>query len=173
MKLFFRSFGPVLILLSTVMVNAEVVDKAANGFHIKIEAEVNATREATYQQFLRIGQWWDGEHSWFGDASAFSIEPRAGGCFCEIKDGNSVMHMQVSFVKPGHEVRMLGGLGPLQMLGLHGAMSFSFESIKGRKTRIIHEYRVTGYAQGGLESLADVVNSAQAHQVKRLQNLLN
>ena len=35
--------------------------------------------------------------------------------------------MRVSFVDPGVEVRMLGGLGPLQMMGLHGAMSWRFE----------------------------------------------
>ena len=45
-----------------------------------------------------VGRWWNPEHSYSGVAANFSIDARAGGCFCErLKDG-SVAHMTVVFV---------------------------------------------------------------------------
>ncbi len=167
--LYTRVIFLLLIVLSPVL-KAEVVDKAELGFHIKVTLEINASHTDVYDQFLKVHEWWDGDHSWFGKADGFYIEPRAGGCFCEKADGKrSVLHMLVSYVDPGSEIKLLGGLGPLQGLGLHGAMSFKFEPISKDKTRLIHEYRVTGYTKGGLLKLADAVDAVQTLQVKRLQ----
>lgn len=149
--------------------HADVVDAVDAGFHIRIETRIAATPEQTYRQFVRVQDWWDGDHSWFGDASGFSLEPRAGGCFCEVSGERSVMHMQVSYVDPGKEVRLIGGLGPLQPMGLHGAMSFKFEPDGVGATRVVHEYRVTGYAPDGLTELAKAVDAVQSHQVSRLK----
>ena len=105
--------------------------------------------------------------TWFGKASGLSIDPRAGGCFCERDGENEVLHMIVSFVRPGHALHMIGGLGPLQGLGLYGAMSWSFEPV-GAQTKIVHVYRVTGYYPDGLQALAPVVDGVQKLQVAGL-----
>jgi len=96
----------------------------------------------------------------------------AGGCFCEVDGEKSALHMIVSYVDPGKEMRMLGGLGPLAGLALHGAMSWRFEPLGSGGTRIIHTYRVAGYLPDGLDSLAPVVDAVQTNQVARLARAL-
>lgn len=158
----------VAFMLST-SVYGEVVRSAAEGFEIRVEVTVPVAADAAYTQFLKVGEWWDPNHSWFGKASGFSIDPNAGGCFCERDGDRSVLHMIVSFVDPGKQLSMIGGLGPLQGLGLYGAMSWTFEPISDEQSKITHVYRVTGYYPEGLESLAPVVDRVQTGQVKRLQ----
>ena len=67
-----------------------------------------------------------------------TIEAKAGGCFCEKSEEKEVLHMTVSYVEPNKEIRMVGGLGPLQMLGVHGGMSWKFEAIDANTTKILH-----------------------------------
>ena len=80
--------------------------------------------------------------------------------------------MLVSYVQPGVELKMVGGLGSLQMMGVHGAMSWRFEPIADG-TRIIQTYNVTGYAPGGLKDVADIVDSIQTRQLNALVNKLS
>ncbi len=147
---------------------SEVIDKANDGFYIKVTTTVDSTSEQAYQKFLQIGQWWDPDHTWFGDAEGLYLEPGAGGCFCEVSGEKSILHLLVSYVNPDNEIRMLGGLGPLQTMGLQGVLTFTFNSAPDNKTQITHEYRVSGYAEGGLEKLADIVDKVQTLQVTRL-----
>lgn len=158
----------LLFLLSPVL-SAEVMHSAPDGFELKVEAEVDGSKQEVYEQFLRVYEWWDGDHSWFGKASGFSLDARAGGCFCEVDGDKSVMHMQVSFVDPGNRVAMIGGLGPLQDLGLYGAMSWNFEVLSDTRTKVVHTYRVMGYYPDGLEELAVAVDRVQTLQVSRLE----
>ena len=162
-----------LLFLYAMSGSAAVLDKAASGFVIEISVVVDSTPESAYAQFLRINEWWDGEHSWFGKAENFTLDARAGGCFCEVEGERQVQHMTVSFVEPNKEVRMLGGLGPLQMMGVHGAMSWKFDSLENGQTRIMHRYSVSGYVKGGLDQLADIVDQVQTSQVQRLKDKLN
>ncbi|RHW74663.1 hypothetical protein D1094_17840 [Colwellia sp. RSH04] len=68
---------------------------------------------------------------------------------------------------------MIGGLGPLQMLGIHGGMSWKFESLTESTTNIIFNYQVTGYMDGGLDKLTPIVDNVQNIQLARLKALLN
>ncbi|MEM7360633.1 MAG: SRPBCC domain-containing protein [Pseudomonadota bacterium] len=161
----------ILILSAMVVsgtVHSEVLDKSAGGFVIEIKGEVEQSVEESYQQFLRVSEWWDGDHSWFGSANNFYIEPRVGGCFCEIEGDKQAHHMMVSFIEPNKEVRMLGGLGPLQMMGVNGAMSWQFDEAGDGLTLITHRYTVTGYHKDGLDKLAPIVDQVQSGQVQRL-----
>ena len=169
---------PILILVIFLIglsptSNAEVLDAANNGFVIESKATVESSPEQSYQQFMRINEWWDGDHSWFGSADNFSISNKVGGCFCEIDGDRQVEHMRVSFVDPNKEVRLLGGLGPLQMMGVHGAMSWKFVALESGGTEIVHRYAVSGFLNGGLDKLAPVVDAVQTSQLKRLQSRLS
>ena len=157
-----------LLFVCIFNANAEVIDSDKNGFSIKIETHVKADAATSYQQFLRIGEWWNSDHTWFGKSENLRITPRAGECFCETSGDKEVLHMTVSFVNPNVEIRMIGGLGPLQMMGVHGGMSWKFEEIGPTETKIIHQYQVTGFATDGLDKLAPIVDSVQTIQVKAL-----
>lgn len=168
---------PLLIAISLLLITltnkAEVVSATDNYFHIKITAEVKATPSEAYAQYLKVGEWWSSDHTWFGDAKNMRIEAKAGGCFCETSEQGNVMHMQVSAVFPNSEVRMLGGLGPLQMMGLSGAMSWKFVAKDEQTTEIIHEYRVNGGGQTELPKFAEIVNKVQELQVSLLAKKLS
>jgi uncharacterized protein YndB with AHSA1/START domain len=149
---------------------AEVVHAAESGFEIKMSVPVAATPEQAYAQFLKIDEWWSPKHTWFGKAENLSIEPRAGGCFCERAGDESVLHMTVAYVSPNREVRLLGGLGPLQQMGLQGVLTFKFIPVSDNETRIVQIYRVTGYDPNGLKALAPIVDKVQTLQLDRLRD---
>ncbi len=158
-----------VILLVSAQAHGEVVYATAGGFSLEVSRDVSVEPGDAYARFLRVGEWWNGAHTWFGDARNMSIDPQAGGCFCEREGDKSAFHMLVTYVDPGKAMHMVGGLGPLQGLGLHGAMQWQFEANDAGGTTIIHRYRVTGYYPDGLEALATVVDQVQTDQVNRLQ----
>ena len=90
------------------------------------------------------------------------IEPRAGGCFCERHEGAEALHLLVTFVQPGELLRMTGGLGPLQGMGLHGVLEFRLADAKGGGTTVTLHYRAGGYTPDDLSEFAPVVDSVQA-----------
>ncbi|MEM6639947.1 MAG: SRPBCC domain-containing protein [Pseudomonadota bacterium] len=160
--------GVWLAICLSLQASADVVDAAPSGFHLRITHTVDASADRLYDTLIDVAAWWDGNHSWFGSAEGFSLTPEAGGCLCETRDGRSALHMTVSYVDPGHELHLSGGLGPLRTLGLTGQMSFRLKAVSATKTTLVHEYRVTGYSKDGLEGLADIVDRVQQGQMKRL-----
>ena len=153
-------------------VNAEVISSEPHGFEISIERTVKVNSAIAYAQFLKIDQWWSAEHTWFGDSGNLSIVAEVGGCFCEKSSTKEALHMTVSYVDPGREIRMTGGLGPLQMLGIHGAMSWKFIAINENESTIIQYYHVVGFIKGGLQSLAAIVDKVQTIQLDALVAML-
>ena len=160
------------LLVFFPLAQAEVTAKSSNGFSLEITAQVNASPEKVYQQFLNIGQWWDSDHTYSGDAANLHLEPKAGGRFYEKDSDMEVLHMTVTYVNPNKAVHLTGGLGPLQMMGVHGGMSWQFKELASGKTEIVHRYQVSGFAEGGLDKLAEVVDRVQAGQVARLKQTL-
>ncbi len=152
------------LLVLSAAAQAEVVRSDAQGFQIRIETDIQAPPMAVYKQFLKVGEWWNDEHTWFGDAAGLSIKARAGGCFCEKNGRREAVHMTVSYVDPGKEVRLIGGLGPLQMMGIHGGMSWTFTANENGGTRVVQQYQVTGSIAGGMQALAPVVDQVQSIQ---------
>ena len=79
--------------------------------------------------------------------------------------------MQVVFVDPQKVLRMTGGLGPLQGMGVFGSLDWVFESEPGG-TRITLTYRVQGFTPDGFGKLAPVVAQVQGLQLQGLANYL-
>lgn len=163
----------LLLILIPSLSFADVLYSTPNGFQLKIEREVQVNRKQAYQQFLMVNQWWHPDHTWFGDASGLTITPAIGNCFCERDGDKQALHMSISYVDPNNEIRMVGGLGPLQMLGVTGGMSWKFEAINDTRSKITFHYQVTGFMNGGLDKLAPIVDNVQTIQIDRLANLLN
>jgi hypothetical protein len=163
----------ILLLSLPAITHSEVLSHSENGFSIQIQAEVSVSTEQAYQQFIQVNEWWDKSHTWFGDSKGLSIKAKVGGCFCEKNGKRQALHMTVSYVDPNHEIRMIGGLGPLQAMGIHGGMVWKFEPIDKHHSKIIHTYNVTGYSKDGLDSLASIVDQVQTIQVNHLVKMLN
>ncbi len=163
----------LLLLLLPFISVSQVIGSDNHGFQLKIEKEVNVDKATAYQQFINVSQWWNADHTWFGNSEELSIEPVVGGCFCEINGDKQAMHMTISYVEPNNEIKMVGGLGPLQMMGLNGGMSWKFDAIDDKRTKITFHYQVSGYVNGGLTKLAPIVDQVQRLQLTRLANLLN
>jgi hypothetical protein len=118
-----------------------------------------------------VDRWWPRDHTWWGAESKLSIEARAGGCFCEIAGERQARHMAVVFVDPPLVLRMTGGLGPLQGMGLHGALEWRFEPAEGG-TRITLRYQAGGYTPDDLAKFAPVVDKVQGIQLGGLATFL-
>jgi hypothetical protein len=99
------------------------------------------------------------------------IHALAGGCFCELAKDRQAQHMQVVFVDPPTLLRMTGGLGPLQGMGLTGILEWRMAAIPNG-TRITLWYRAGGYTPDDLGKIAVVVDEVQALQLGGLGNYL-
>ena len=164
----------LMLTLGWVGANAQVTSSSEHGFVSTHELVLVGTPAAAYHALTeQVHLWWDASHSYGGDAAAFSLEAKAGGCFCErLANGGSVEHMRVVHANPSTHLTMHGGLGPLQNLGVSGAMSFSFAAHDETKTTLRYTYVVGGFADGGLLGWADPVDRVQLGQLQRLQQFL-
>ncbi|MEQ8953196.1 MAG: hypothetical protein RL120_03615, partial [Gammaproteobacteria bacterium] len=120
-----------------------------------------------------IARWWDAEHSYSGVAANFSLQARAGGCFCEkLPNGGEVEHLRVVFADPAGTLRLNGGLGPLQEMAVSGSMIFTLRPRNNNETELSYTYSVSGFVPGGLDVFADPVDQVQLGQLRRLQAYL-
>jgi hypothetical protein len=162
----------ILVLLAAYDVDARVVSSSANGFLIENVAVVPVDARTAWRALIEdVGAWWPADHTWFGRSSNLRIEARAGGCFCEVDGDRQVMHMTIGFVDPGRLLRMLGGLGPLQGLGVYGALDWRLEPLDAG-TRVTLRYQAGGYPGEGFEKLVPVVDSVQGTQLGGLVEYL-
>jgi uncharacterized protein YndB with AHSA1/START domain len=152
---------------------AEVKDRSTGGFTIENMRSVPVSAEEAYRVLVEeVDQWWPRDHTWWGAEGRLSIDPRAGGCFCERAGTREAQHMMVSFVDPGRTLRLLGGLGPMQGMGLHGVLEFRFAPDPEGGTRITMFYRSGGYTPDDLGEFAPIVDRVQALQLGGLADRL-
>ena len=167
--MFRRSLRLCVALASLAVLGAApaaVVDATANGFTIENSVEVPADAMTAWKALIEdVGAWWPRDHTWWGQASELTIEPRAGGCFCERNGAQQAQHMQVAFVDPGRLLRLTGGLGPLQGMGLHGVLEFRLAPAASGGTKITLFYRAGGYTPDDLAAFAPAVDQVQALQL--------
>lgn len=166
-----------MFLLAAGMLQAEVVDAAANGFTVKTTISIHATPEEVYRQLVRnVGQWWSPDHTFSRDARNLSIDDKRMGCFCEkIPGGGGVRHLEVVYAAPGKILVMQGGLGPLQALATAGSLSIQLapgSSPGDAGTTLVATYAVNGYLAGGMQSWAAPVDGVLAEQMTRLRNFI-
>jgi uncharacterized protein YndB with AHSA1/START domain len=152
--------------------NAEVTDRGATGFTVHHALVVAAQPDRVYAAFTDIGKWWDPAHSYSNDGARLTLDTSNGGCFCEtLPDGGHVRHLDVVFVKPDEELRLTGGLGPLQPIGAGGTMVVQFKQAENGTT-IDLTYAVNGYLPDGMESWAEPVDGVLAQQLQRLRRFI-
>lgn len=162
-----RAFPLIVLWMLAAPASAEVVSAGPNGFHIRQSAPMVVPPPAAFTAFGRVGSWWSGGHTYSGKATNLSMALSPGGCFCERLDaGGGIEHMRVSYVDPGKRVVLTGSLGPLLYEATAGVMDVQFERIAGG-TKVTMDYRVAGFANGGAEKMAPLVDGVLAEQFKR------
>ena len=152
---------------------AEVVSAGQNGFEIRLTAHVAAAPDKAFAALLQPARWWSSEHTFSGSAANLTFDARAGGCWCEtLSDGGSVEHMRLVYVAPGKVLRLRGALGPLQGLGVEGAMTWSVKA-GASGSEISISYAAGGYVKDGFEALSKGVDHVLGEQLERLRKLID
>ena len=158
------------LLVFSQAAHGELTAVGEGGFAVRHSVTVQAAHARVFQTMVGdISAWWLKDHTWSGNAANLSIEQRAGGCFCEqLPEGGSVEHMRVIFIRPGSLVRLQGGLGPLQDMGLNGALSWKVSAVEGGGSRIEWSYNVHGFVEGGFKESATAVERVLGQQLASL-----
>ena len=160
-----------LALLTATPTAAEVAASSESGFVSHNEALVRASPTEAWAALVQPGQWWNGEHTYSGDAANLTLSARAGQCFCETvpATGGEVEHMRVIYVAPGSTLRMTGG--PLQSEPVTGVLTMTLEPA-GEMTRISWDYVVGGYMRTPIAEIAPLVDQVVGEQLLRLATRL-
>ena len=145
--------------------SAEVVAASAHGFEVRHVVQTVIPAPAAFAAFGQLPSWWDKDHSYSGDAANLSLSMTPGGCFCEkLPDGGGIEHMRVAYVVPGERLVLTGSLGPLLYEATAGVMDVKFERVAGG-SRLTLNYRVAGFANGGGEKMAPLVDQVLGQQM--------
>lgn len=167
------TIAAIMMLMVAAPASAEVVSADASGFAVRTALTIAAPPDKVYAALLTPGRWWASAHSWSGDAANMRLEPVVGGCFCEKlpNSGGESAHMRVIAIDPNHLLRLSGGLGPFQAMGVAGTLSWELKPDAGG-TALVQTYAVGGHIPGGGAALAPVVDGVMAGQAARLKALV-
>lgn len=158
---------PALLVSSPA--SAEVLSVSDHGFEIEQVVNLVIPQPKAFAAFGQVGQWWGKDHTYSGDAERMSMQVRPGGCFCETLDGGGgIEHMRVTYVQPGERIVLTGSLGPLLYEATAGVMDVKVERIAGG-SRVTMNYRAAGFAKGGAEKMAPLVDQVLGEQIKRFR----
>jgi uncharacterized protein YndB with AHSA1/START domain len=160
------------LMLAASPVSAAVQGAGGAGFHVQHAVRIAAPPAKVWEMVLSPGRWWNSEHSWSKNAANMTIQPVAGGCWCERWPGGSAEHMRVVHITPVTMVRMRGGLGPLTGMGLDGVLTWTLVGTVDGGTDVTLDYIVSGYSPRGFDGLSKAVDGVLAEQVNRLQMFL-
>ncbi len=161
-----------LLALGAAPALAEVKAAAADGLTLTYTRTVDVPLGKVYAAIPSIDRWWNGAHTYSGNAANLSLAPEAGGCFCERwKDAagrdNSVRHGVVLMALQDQAMRLEGALGPLQGMGVNAVLSIGTRA-EGAGTVLTMIYKVNGSAASGLDKLAPAVDAVIGEQFARL-----
>lgn len=160
----------VCVALPNAPAGAEVRDRSSSGFTVRTSVTVAAPAQRLYRDLLNVGSWWDKEHTYSGDAANMSLVAQPGGCFCEKVSGGAVEHGRVINVAANRMLRISAAFGPLQELAVIGTMTWQIApSTQGTGSTLTMTYTAGGYAPGGLDKLADIVDQVLGRQVQLLK----
>lgn len=155
---------PVFLMTS---VSAEVKVASPTGFQTVATCTVDLAADEAYQKLIAdFSTWYDASHSYSGRPENLSLDLERSCMLEKLPDGGYVRHMEIVYHQPGKMLRMTGGLGPLQGMGVAGALSFAFAEADGQTT-VTLTYNVSGADFLQLDKIAAPVDGVLAAQLKR------
>lgn len=147
---------------------ADVASAAPDGFVLRVEAVSPLSPDAAWARLLDIAAWWNGDHTYSGDAANLSLEAAPGGCWCELWDGGAVEHGRLLTLADGSVARFDAPFGPLQGMGVTAILSFALAPAEDGGTAIAVDYVVTGSSLMALDAIAPAVDGVISDAVDRL-----
>ena len=112
---------------------AKLAEKSPAGFQIQITRKLDCDSKEAYKRFVDdFSKWYDASHSTpviliHKRRRIFRLTCSGIACLEVLPDGGFVRHMDVVFHQPGKTLRMTGGLGPLQGMGVSGGNVFVYQ----------------------------------------------
>jgi uncharacterized protein YndB with AHSA1/START domain len=160
------------LLLLAAPASAAVVTSSPSAFTLGYTATVKATPDAVWSLLVNLPGWWSASHSYSGKAASLSIDPRAGGCWCERWTGakgeaNSVEHARIVMALPGKLLRAVGGFGPLQQAPVYAVLSVTLKPVDGG-TQLGMTYAASGDVAGGMVAIAPAIDAVLGQQFDNL-----
>lgn len=164
----FLSLLPIALFHFSSTAVAEVTTVSSGGFTVQHSIQVIPQPDAVFESMKKIGQWWNPDHSWTGEAANLYMDPKLGGCFCEhLPNAGGVEHLRIIHFAPGQQIRFDGALGPLQGMAVNGRMLWNIEPGENGTT-VTFTYHINGFMEGGFEGLAPAVDGVIGEQLSRL-----
>ncbi|MDQ8028332.1 MAG: hypothetical protein REJ23_06370 [Brevundimonas sp.] len=159
-----KSLAAAVVLMLATPAAAEVVERGPDHFVLRYEADLRTSREGVQTAIGEIGRWWDGSHTYSGDAGNLSLQFEPGGCLCEaMPDGTRFEHGRlVEIAETG--VVLDAPLGPLKGRATVAQLGFGWVGTD-REWSLIMTYVVRG---PGVGAWADGVDSVMGGQFNRL-----
>ena len=165
-----RRAHPCLTLLFVAAVApayAEVKQATPDNFVIVHSVQVKAAPAKAYAAIAEPNRWWNGQHSYSGNAANFTMKAEAGACFCERWNGNSVEHGVVIMALQDRLLRLRAPLGPLQGRALSAVLTFEVKPGEdGASVELT--YIVNGSAASALDKSAAAVDGVLGEALARL-----
>lgn len=156
-------------LLAASPAAAEVTASSDTSFTVTHKVTIAAPVAKVWTTLVTPSAWWSGDHTWSGSSANLSLDPRAGGCWCEKMGEGGAEHMRVLFVAPREMLRMAGGLGPLQAMPVNAVMTVVLmPGADFKSTVVVLTYAVAGAA--GLGGIAGPVDGVLGEQVAGLKS---
>lgn len=144
---------------------AEVVEQHANGFFLRMTAPANAGWTQAYVAVGDVTHWWNGAHTYSGDAANLSLPLAVGACLCErLADGSTFEHGRVIAVTQQREVRLAAPLGPLNGKASKAELTFGWAPDARGGVMLTLTFEVEG---AGLGAFADPVDQVMTDQFQR------
>ena len=154
--------GALLAVLPLAAV-AEVKLAQADALLIEHRFTIAAPAEKTWETLVHPERYWPADHTWSAKRESLSLDPVAGGCYCERWDGGSAVHGGVVMAVPDESLVLNDALGPFLEMAISGILSIKLEEKNGTTTAIV-TYRVSGDAEHKLDQLAPIVDQVLGMQ---------
>ena len=158
----------LFLWLGVLAAFSQQVDTTTTGFMIQYHCLVSQTPDQAFETFVQdIGKWWNGNHTYTTVAENMHFRTETGGGLYETLEGDGwVEHLSLVYHAPGKELRLAGGLGPLQHMAVSGIMTVTFEGVEiGTKVNLV--YKVNG--EMGLGKWGGPVGSVLKKQFDRYE----
>lgn len=159
MRIFLAAVFAVLPLAA----GAEVKLATADAMLIEHRFTIAAPAARAWDTLVHPERYWPADHTWSGKRESLSLEPIAGGCYCERWDGGSAEHGRVVMAVPDRTLTLDAALGPFLEMAISGILAIQLEEKDGVTTAVV-TYRVSGDPAHKLDALAPVVDQVLGMQ---------